>query len=110
MDDERFFYLALEKPTGERGAFLVMFADRSPTPAFAQLDSVYLDQYSGARLATGVTPRTIGDALVRSIAPAHVGSFGGLPIRIIWFVFGLTPAVLFITGFVVWWLRKAGGS
>jgi uncharacterized iron-regulated membrane protein len=43
---------------------------------------------------------------VRSIAPAHVGSFGGLPIRIIWFGFGLMPAVLFITGCVVWWMRS----
>ena len=43
-------------PFGDRGAFLVMFADRSPTPAFAQLDSVYLDRLSGARLRTDVTP------------------------------------------------------
>jgi uncharacterized iron-regulated membrane protein len=96
-------------PFGERGAFLVMFADRSPTPAFAQLDSVYLDRFSGAPLPTGVTPRTIGDRLVGSIAPAHVGSFGGLPIRITWFVFGLMPAVLFVTGFFVWWSRTLRG-
>ncbi len=93
-------------PFGERGAFLVMFADVSPTPAFAQLDSVYLDRFSGARLPADVAPRTIGDTLVRSIAPAHVGSFGGFPIRIIWFVFGLMPAVLFVTGFLVWWNRS----
>lgn len=96
-------------PFGERGAFLVMFADVSPTPAFAQLDSVHLDRFSGARLPADAAPRTIGDTLVRAIAPAHVGSFGGLPIRIIWFVFGLMPAVLFVTGFVVWWARTIRG-
>jgi uncharacterized iron-regulated membrane protein len=93
-------------PFGDRGAFLVMFADRSPTPAFAQLDSVYLDRLSGARLRTDLTPPTIGDTIVRSIAPLHVGSFGGLPIRMIWFVFGLMPAALFGTGVVVWWNRQ----
>jgi uncharacterized iron-regulated membrane protein len=96
-------------PFGERGAFLVMFADVSPTPAFAQLDSIYLDRFSGARLPAGGAPRTIGDTLVRAIAPAHVGSFGGLPIRIIWFMFGLMPAVLFVTGFLVWWYRTLRG-
>lgn len=92
-------------PFGERGAFLVMFAGRSPTPAGAELDSVYLDRLSGARLPTDAGPRTIGDTIVRWMAPVHVGSFGGLPIRITWLVFGLMPAVLFVTGFIVWWSR-----
>jgi uncharacterized iron-regulated membrane protein len=60
-------------------------------------------------LPAGGAPRTIGDTLVRAIAPAHVGSFGGLPIRIIWFMFGLMPAVLFVTGFLVWWYRTLRG-
>jgi uncharacterized iron-regulated membrane protein len=96
-------------PFGERGAFLVMFADRSPTPAFAQLDSVYLDRLSGARLRTDVTARTIGDTIVSVMAPAHIGSFGGVPIRIIWFVFGLMPALLVVTGVAVWFSRTIRG-
>ena len=96
-------------PFGDRGAFLVMFADRSPTPAFAELESVYLDRLSGARLRTDLTSPTIGDTIVRWMAPAHVGSFGGLPIRIAWFGFGLMPALLFVTGFAVWWIRTIRG-
>jgi uncharacterized iron-regulated membrane protein len=96
-------------PFGDRGTFLVMFADRSPTPAFASLDSIYLDQMSGARLRTDITAPTPGDALVRWIAPAHVGSFGGPLVRVLWFVFGLMPAVLFVTGFLVWWNRTLRG-
>ena len=96
-------------PFGDRDAFLVMFADRRPTPAGAALDSVYLDQLSGARLRTDVTPLSIGDRIVRGIAPAHVGSFGGLTIRVIWFAFGLTPAALFATGFLVWSNRMLRG-
>jgi uncharacterized iron-regulated membrane protein len=96
-------------PYGDRGAFLVMFADRSPTPAFAALESIYLDRFSGARLRTDPAPPTMGDTIARWMAPAHVGSFGGLPIRIVWFVFGLMPAVLFVTGLAVWWSRTIRG-
>lgn len=96
-------------PSGDRGAFLVMFADRTPTPAGAELDAVYLDRLSGARLRTGVTSPTPGDTIVRWIAPVHVGSFGGLSIRVLWFVFGLMPALLFVTGVLVWWNRTLRG-
>lgn len=35
----------------------------------------------------------------------HFGRFGGLWSRLIWTVLGLLPAVLFFTGFVLWWRR-----
>lgn len=93
-------------PFRGRDAFLVMFADASPTPAYAGLDSVYLDSYTGELLPTEVAKRTIGDAIVRSMTTLHIGAFGGAPLRIIWFMFGLMPAVLFGTGVVVWWNRR----
>jgi uncharacterized iron-regulated membrane protein len=91
-------------PFGDRGAFLVMFAGASPTPAYSALDPVYLDRYTGEPLPHGES-RTIGDVLVGSIAALHVGGFGGTPIRAIWFVFGLMPVVLFSTGLIIWWNR-----
>ncbi len=36
----------------------------------------------------------------------HMGKFGGAGIKIIYFVFGLTGALLSITGFLVWWRRR----
>jgi len=36
---------------------------------------------------------------------AHVGNFGGWPVKILWLVLGLAPPVLFITGFIMWWQR-----
>jgi uncharacterized iron-regulated membrane protein len=36
----------------------------------------------------------------------HVGSFGGLTTRILYVILGLTPGVLSITGFLLWWRRK----
>ncbi len=93
-------------PFGERGAFLVMFAGASPTPAYSNLDAVYLDRRTGERLEAAVTPPTAGDRLVRWIAPLHVGSFGGAPIRLLWFAGGWLPVILVTTGVVVWWKRR----
>ncbi|MEP7237945.1 MAG: PepSY-associated TM helix domain-containing protein [Ferruginibacter sp.] len=36
----------------------------------------------------------------------HMGRFGGAGIKIIYFVFGLTGALLSITGFLLWWRRR----
>lgn len=93
-------------PFRGRDAFLVMFAGASPTPAYAELDSVYLDSYTGELLPNEVAERTIGDAIVRSMTTLHIGGFGGVAVRGIWFVFGLMPALLFATGLVVWWNRR----
>jgi uncharacterized iron-regulated membrane protein len=46
-----------------------------------------------------------GEDLMRFLTNAHFGRFGGLEIRILWTVLGILPAVLFVTGFIVWWRR-----
>jgi len=46
-----------------------------------------------------------GDAFVMAIIRLHFGRFGGMPGRIAWIVLGLTPAILFVTGFIMWWTR-----
>jgi uncharacterized iron-regulated membrane protein len=94
-------------PSSPKAAFLVMFSPVKPSPVGrADLTSVYLDQYTGALLATqDSTPKTAGDLVMAWISPLHVGNFGGMPIRIVWLVVGLAPAVLFVTGFILWWTR-----
>jgi uncharacterized iron-regulated membrane protein len=47
----------------------------------------------------------MGDITMDWVAPLHVGNFGGTPIRIMWFVLGLAPALMFVTGFIMWWTR-----
>lgn len=36
----------------------------------------------------------------------HMGRFGGIGIKIIYFVFGLSGGLLSITGFLLWWRRR----
>jgi uncharacterized iron-regulated membrane protein len=52
-----------------------------------------------------------GDTFIPFVLDAHFGRFGGWWGRITWAVLGLAPAVLFITGFLIWWRgRKRAGS
>lgn len=94
-------------PSSETSAFLVMFSRVQPTPAgSANLTSVYLDQYTGVTLTAPTTTQwTIGDLVMAWVAPLHVGNFGGNAVRVVWLVLGLSPPLLFVTGFIMWWTR-----
>ena len=46
-----------------------------------------------------------GEGILLLLIDWHFGRFGGLGIRTLWVVLGLLPAILFCTGFVVWWKR-----
>ncbi len=85
----------------------VLFADRRPTPLGARhLRTVYLDQYTGERLAAPApTAPTLGDTVAAWVGPLHFGNFGGPVIRAIWLVAGLAPGLLAATGLVLWWTR-----
>ncbi len=50
-------------------------------------------------------PQRLGDEIVRSFTSVHFGNFAGKTVKLIWVIFGLTPAFLFITGFLMWWNR-----
>ena len=40
------------------------------------------------------------------IFPVHTGSFGRLPVRILWALVGLAPTVLAVTGLTMWLLKR----
>jgi uncharacterized iron-regulated membrane protein len=92
-------------PSSASAAFLVMFSSVRPTPVGAELTPVYLDQFTGELLAAPPVGRTFGDIVMAWVAPLHVGSFGGPGVRLVWCVLGLSPPVLFVTGFIMWWTR-----
>lgn len=67
---------------------------------------VYLDPWSGETL--GVEKATLAPAGMRALNllyPLHIGSYGGLPVRILYAVLGLSPLVLFVSGCLMWWNR-----
>lgn len=46
-----------------------------------------------------------GEALLLDLIRLHFGRFRTFELRILWGVLGLVPAVLFVTGFMLWWRR-----
>jgi uncharacterized iron-regulated membrane protein len=86
--------------------YTVFVGDHAGTPHRA-LTRVFVDQHTGALLE--VRPpggyRSVGDAIADWIGPLHTGHFGGPIIKTIWAVVGLAPALLFLTGFLMWWNR-----
>jgi len=50
-------------------------------------------------------PSRPADVALRALVNWHFGRFGGMTSRLIWIVIGLIPAVLFVTGFIMWRMR-----
>ena len=91
-------------PTREHDPLQVFFVNEHPTPADAHtFDVVYVDRYSGRPLQQSASHTTTGDAILAWTRPIHVGGFGGgASTKLLWFTFGLMPALLFLTGVTSW--------
>jgi uncharacterized iron-regulated membrane protein len=46
-----------------------------------------------------------GDQVIRTLFGMHFGNFAGVKTRILWAALGLTEALLFVTGALMWWNR-----
>ena len=46
------------------------------------------------------------DRLMKMSGPLHFGNYGGLPLKLLYCILGITPAILSISGFILW--RKRG--
>jgi uncharacterized iron-regulated membrane protein len=74
-------------------------------------NSITLDSTTGAVLRVVDGRKNTGwTRAYWAVDPLHFGYFGGLPTKVIWFVLGLTPSVLAVTGSVMWWQRRARAS
>lgn len=67
---------------------------------------VFIDQYSGKVLwVKNIRQSSRGDKVIEWIGNLHFGHYGGRTTEIIYGVVGITPTILLITGFVMWWYR-----
>jgi uncharacterized iron-regulated membrane protein len=64
-----------------------------------------VDRYTGAVLSDSNPANLPRGARVMAdwMLPVHFGEFGGWPTRILWALGGLMPAVLLVTGVIMWW-------
>ncbi|HVU24730.1 MAG TPA: PepSY-associated TM helix domain-containing protein [Opitutus sp.] len=73
--------------------------------------TVSYDAQTGAHQAT-FDLRSAGAwaQAVDAFTPLHFGTFGGLPVKILWCLAGLAPGTLAVSGFVIWRLRRRAHS
>ncbi len=65
---------------------------------------VYLDPATATVVSVErIASRPFGERFLAAFSPIHYGEFAGLPIKIVWSVFGLTLLLLFATGLITWW-------
>jgi len=75
-------------------------------PFFRTATTVTVNPYTKEVLRVdSLATKAPGDRILQWMAPLHIGNFGGLTIKIIWFILGLTMPALFISGFIMWWQR-----
>ena len=91
-------------PFGERGTYQIVLARAVHGDADTSDEvTLYFDAYSGALLLTrDHRARTTGDVVTAWIGPLHFGSFGGLPVKMLWAAAGLGLPLLFVTGVRMW--------
>ena len=56
-------------------------------------------------IQAGSKTNRFGDQVLFWMARLHFGRFAGMPVEIIWTILGIVPALLFVTGTVMWWNR-----
>ena len=97
-------------PTGSDQVYTVFMRDAGSSgddEAPRTTTRVQFDRYTGALLqvARPTDPLTSGDAVIQWFGPLHTGNYGGAIVKWLYVVVGLMPALLFVTGFVMWWQR-----
>ena len=68
---------------------------------------VYIDQYTGQVIRVNYHRELSWPIrLTRDMYPLHFGTFGGSLTRILWIMVGLAPAILYVSGLLMWWNRS----
>jgi uncharacterized iron-regulated membrane protein len=75
-------------------------------PRTGKREMLIVDQYSGKILLNSRRDFPgVANAYLSWLSPIHFGDFGGLPTQVLAIIGGLAPAVLFVTGFIIWYPR-----
>ena len=91
----------LRKPTLTASMDLRAWGD------FSHRDLVTIDAASGRVLSVWHygSNHTVGDRILWAMHPIHFGTLWGLPVKVAWFLLGVSLAVLSVTGVVMYWNR-----
>jgi LPXTG-motif cell wall-anchored protein len=74
---------------------------------FAGGNSVQFDGQTGQFLSqTTFQDLSLWQQVKATFYPLHIGNFGGVVLKALYIIIGLTPGLLSITGFLLWRRRK----
>lgn len=82
------------------------------TIEYTQMRRVAIDPHNGTVLAVADTHQMqLGMHIIQYFHAVHFGTFGGegilgIVVRIVWVFVGITPALLAVTGLIMYWNRK----
>ncbi|GAA5508391.1 PepSY-associated TM helix domain-containing protein [Novipirellula caenicola] len=97
----------LHPPANENGTYEVAFRQPDEVQTSYGRSQVFLDQYSGRVLSVrSPADFSAADAFFAWQFPLHNGEAFGLMGRWAVLFFGLTPALLYISGAIVWWRKR----
>jgi uncharacterized iron-regulated membrane protein len=103
--DSQLAYLFMN--THQDGGVVKVFLSRNPAQSLTILEDVISFDPATLEILSDISTSklTAGEKLSLAVYSIHFGDFGGQPIKFLWFVVGLIPALLTITGLVMWWNR-----
>lgn len=96
-------YVILHEPA-TAGQYLQILADHPRRLIFGEYYTFDSDgRFQGT---TGLADGTLGQQLAASVYKLHFGSFGGLPVKLAYMVFGLALMVMTGTGVWIWLIKR----
>lgn len=94
-------------PTQPEKKFTVRGAVKGEAAIWDGNNSIDFDAQTGKLVRiTRIANEHFWDKVEASFYALHIGSYGGLAIKILYTTIGLTPGLLSVTGFLLWWRRK----
>lgn len=101
----------LNPPIESRNTWRVLLRPPGADPAMRTRGAIWLDPWTGA-LVNDRTPSamSMGDRYMMEQLWLHNGSTFGLTGRLLVFVSGFVPLILFVTGFVIWRNKRRAGA
>jgi uncharacterized iron-regulated membrane protein len=93
--------------THQDGGVVKVFLSRNPAQSLTILEDVVSFDPATLEVLSDISTRnlTAGETLSLAVYSIHIGDFGGQPIKFLWFLLGLVPGLLTVTGLIMWWNR-----
>jgi uncharacterized iron-regulated membrane protein len=89
------------------GATVTAYMDLRAPGDFSHRDLVTIDTVHARVLSVWHygSNHSLGDWVIWAMHPIHFGTLWGMPVKIVWFLLGISLAVLSVSGVVMYWNR-----